>query len=220
MGDAKAVIASENRALEFSLLITLPAAVALFIASGPIIRVLFERGAFTTIDARATAGMLSALAIGLPAYVVVQALHPSFFAREDTKTPMTYAGIALAANAVLALVLFTAIGAVGIAIAVSIAGWINVALLVMGLRARGEFALDDAFRRAFLGMVLASIAMGVAVWWLTGALAPWFAPEAGLLLQVSSLGALIAMGFLAYLLVGTLAGALKPKTLLNDLLGR
>lgn len=220
VGDSKAVIASENRALEFSLLITLPAAVALFIASGPIIRVLFERGAFTTIDARATAGMLSALAIGLPAYVVVQALHPSFFAREDTKTPMTYAGIALAANAVLALVLFTAIGAVGIAIAVSIAGWINVALLVMGLRARGEFALDDAFRRAFLGMVLASIAMGAAVWWLTGALAPWFAPEAGLLLQVSSLGALIAMGFLTYLLAGTLAGALKPKTLLNDLLGR
>ncbi|MFA9387353.1 MAG: murein biosynthesis integral membrane protein MurJ, partial [Methyloceanibacter sp.] len=80
-GDHKAVIESENRALEFALLLTLPAAIALFIASGPIMRVLFERGAFTTIDARATAEMLSALALGLPAYVLIKVLHPSFFAR-------------------------------------------------------------------------------------------------------------------------------------------
>ena len=163
--------------------------------------------------------MLSALAIGLPAYVMVQVLHPSFFAREDTKTPMIYAGIALAANAVLALVLFAALGAVGIAIAVSIAGWINFVLLVVELRARGEFALDDSFRRAFVGMVLASIAMGVAVWWLTSALGPWFDPQAGLLVQVLSLAALIASGLLTYLLVGTLAGALQPRALLKDLLG-
>src|SRR5690606_29274253 len=100
-GDTRAVIDSENRALEFSLLLTVPAAVALFIASWPIMRVLFERGAFTTVDTRATAGMLSALAIGLPAYVLIKALQPSFFAREDTKTPMIYAGIAMAANAAL-----------------------------------------------------------------------------------------------------------------------
>ncbi|MHA1517780.1 MAG: murein biosynthesis integral membrane protein MurJ [Alphaproteobacteria bacterium] len=218
-GDTKAVIASENRALEFSLLITLPAAVALFITSSPIMRVLFERGAFTTIDARATAEMLSALAVGLPAYVIAQVLHPSFFAREDTKTPMIYAGIALGANAVLALVLFTALGAVGIAIAASIAGWINVCLLVMGLRARGEFALDDAFRRAFLGMVLASIAMGAVLWCLVFALGPFFAPEWGLLIQVLALGALIVIGLLTYLLAGTLAGALKPPSLFKDLLG-
>jgi len=219
-GDTQAVIASENRALEFSLLLTLPAAVALFIASGPIMRVLFERGAFTTIDAQATAGMLSALAIGLPAYVLVQVLHPSFFAREDTKTPMIYAGIALAANAVLALALFVSLGAVGIAIAASIAGWINVTLLASELRRRAEFALDDAFRRAFVGMVLACLVMGALVWWLTDAMGPWFAPERGLLVQVPALGGLIAAGLLTYLLVGALAGALKPRTLLKDLLGR
>ncbi|WP_372928648.1 murein biosynthesis integral membrane protein MurJ [Methyloceanibacter sp.] len=219
-GNTEAVVTSENRALEFALLIALPAAVALFIASSPIMRVLFERGAFTTIDARASADMLAALAIGLPAYVMVQVLHPSFFAREDTKAPMTYAGIALGANAVLAIALFTALGAVGIAIAASIAGWINASLLIMGLRARGEFALDDAFRRAFLGIVLASIAMGAVVWWLTGALAPWFAPEAGLLVQVLALAALILAGLLTYLVAGALAGALKPRTLLKEVLGR
>jgi len=219
-GDTKAVIASENRALEFALLLTLPAAVALFVAAGPIMRVLFERGAFTTVDARATADMLAALALGLPAYVLIKVLHPSFFAREDTKTPMIYAGIAMAANAALCFVLFVVLGAVGIAIATALSGWINVTLLVTELKRRGEFALDAAFRRSFVGIVLASVVMGAVVWWLASGLNPWFAPERGLLVQVPALIVLIAAGLLTYLAVGTLAGALKPRTLLKDLLGR
>jgi putative peptidoglycan lipid II flippase len=219
-GDHKAVIDSENRALEFALLLTLPAAVALFIASGPIMRVLFERGAFTTVDARATAEMLSALALGLPAYVLIKVLQPSFFAREDTKTPMIFACLSMAANAALSFALFVILGAVGIAIATSLTGWINVALLATELKRRGEFALDAAFRRAFAGIVAASALMGAAVWALTTALRPWFAPEEGLLLQLLALIALIAGGLLAYLAAGTAFGALKPKMLLKDLLGR
>ncbi len=71
-GDHAAVLASENRALEFALLLTLPAAIALFLAAEPIMRVLFERGAFTAVDTKATASMLAALALGLPAYVLDQ----------------------------------------------------------------------------------------------------------------------------------------------------
>ncbi len=219
-GDHKAVIESENRALEFALLLTLPAAIALFIAAGPIMRVLFEHGAFTTIDARATAEMLSALALGLPAYVLIKVLHPSFFAREDTKTPMIFAGIAMAANAALSLALFVVLGAVGIAIATAVAGWIDVALLVTELKRRGEFALDAAFRRSFIGIVLASAAMGLSVWGLTTGLNPWFAPENGIFVQVLALLALITGGLLTYLVAGTFFGAMKPKILLKDLLGR
>ncbi|ODS01946.1 multidrug transporter MurJ [Methyloceanibacter superfactus] len=219
-GDHRAVIDSENRALEFSLLLTVPAAVALFIASWPIMRVLFERGAFTTVDARATAGMLSALAIGLPAYVLIKALQPSFFAREDTKTPMIYAGIAMAANAALSYALFVILGAVGIAIATSLTGWINVVLLAAELRRRGEFELDDQFRRAFVGIVLASLAMGAVLWGLTAWLDPWFTPDRGLLVQIFALAGLIGVGLGTYLVVGAFAGALKPRTLLKDLLGR
>ena len=120
------MLASENRALEFALLLTLPSAVALFLAAEPIMRVLFERGAFTAVDTKATASMLAALALGLPAYVMIKVLHPSFFAREDTKTPMIYAGIAMAANVVLSLTLFLMIGATGIALATTLSGWINV----------------------------------------------------------------------------------------------
>ncbi|MGH8723071.1 MAG: murein biosynthesis integral membrane protein MurJ, partial [Burkholderiales bacterium] len=219
-GDHAAVLASENRALEFALLLTLPATVALFLAAEPIMRVLFERGAFTAADTEATAAMLAALALGLPAYILIKVLHPSFFAREDTKTPMLFAGIAMAANAALSFALFVVLGAVGIALATTLSGWINVALLVTELKRRAEFVLDEAFRRAFLGIVLASLAMGLAVWWLTDGLEPWFAPKRGIVVQGLALIALIATGLLTYLAAGTLFGAMKPRTLLKDLLGR
>src|SRR6185312_5832899 len=162
-GDHAAVLESENRALEFALLLTMPAAIALAIASGPIMRVLFERGGFTAADTQATAAMLSALALGLPAYVMIKVLHPSFFAREDTKTPMIFAGIAMASNIVLSFTLLLAIGATGIAIATMLSGWLNVALLIVALRRREGFMLDQTFRRRFAGICAASAVMGAVV---------------------------------------------------------
>ena len=163
---------SENRSLETALLLTLPAAVALFVAANPIVRVLFERGAFTAIDAQATAAMLAALAPGLPAFVLIKVFHPGFFAREDTKTPMIYAGIGMAANVMLALLLFVVLGAVGIAIATTIAGWLQAALLAATLRERDEFALDQTFKRRLPAILAASLIMGAVVWALASRLEP------------------------------------------------
>ena len=159
-------------------------------------RVLFERGAFTAVDTKATASMLSALAFGLPAYVLIKVLHPSFFAREDTKTPMIYAGITMAANIVLSLTLFLLIGATGIALATTLSGWIHVALLIGKLRERESFTLDRTFRRRFAGIVGASLAMGAVVLVLVRLLEPWFAPQSGLLLQGFALIVLVARGLL------------------------
>jgi putative peptidoglycan lipid II flippase len=215
-GDHAAVLASENRALEFALLLTMPAAVALFLAAEPIMRVLFERGAFTAVDTRASAAMLAALALGLPAYVLIKVLNPSFFAREDTKTPMIYAGISMLANAILSLTLFVVIGATGIAIAAALSGWINVALLIGKLREREGFALDETFRRRFLGIIAASATMGVVVFLLVSLLDPWFAPQSGLLAQASALIALVALGGLAYLGAAHLFGAANFRELIED----
>jgi putative peptidoglycan lipid II flippase len=217
-GDHAAVVESENRALEFALLLTLPAAVALFLASEPIMRVLFERGAFTAVDTKATSSLLSTLALGLPAYVLVKVLHPSFFAREDTRTPMIYAGLSLAANVVLSLMLFLLIGATGLALATALAGWMNVALLVAELARREDFVLDRTFRRRLAGIAGACAVMGAVVFTLVRVLN--FAPQSGMIVQTASLLVLIAGGFATYLVAGTLLGALQPRTLLNDLLGR
>jgi putative peptidoglycan lipid II flippase len=212
-----AVLASENRALEFALLLTMPAAVALFVAAEPIMRVLFQRGAFTAVDTSATAGMLSALALGLPAYVLIKVLHPSYFAREDTKTPMIFAGISMAANIVLSFTLFVAIGAVGIASATMLSGWINVALLVITLKRRGGFAPDRTFRGRFAGISAASLVMGVVVFALVKLLAPWFQPASGLLAQAIALVALVAGGLVVYLGAAELFGAAKFRSLIKDM---
>jgi putative peptidoglycan lipid II flippase len=216
-GDHQAVIASENRALEFALLLTLPAATALPLAATPILRVLFEHGAFTATDTEATAKMLGALALGLPAYVMIKVLHPSFFAREDTKTPMIFAAIAMLANVVLSLGLFMAIGGTGIAIAAMLSGWINVVLLVLELKRRGEFALDAAFRRALLGILLATICMGIAVFGMERLLERYLAPSNGIPVQVAALAGLVASGLLVYAISAELLGAAKWRKFFKDI---
>jgi putative peptidoglycan lipid II flippase len=218
-GDHAAVVESENRALEFALLLTLPAALALFLAAEPIMRVLFERGAFTAVDTKATASMLAALALGLPAYVLVKVLHPSFFAREDTKTPMLYAGISLAANVILSLMLFLLIGATGIALATALAGWINVALLAGELARREGFALDDAFRRRIFRILAACAAMGAVVFVLVRMLAGGFAPQSGLVVQVASLLAVVGLGLATYLGVAQMLGAANFRDLIKQASG-
>jgi len=216
-GDHDAVLASENRALEFALLLTMPAAIALFIASGPIICVLFERGAFTAADTQATAAMLSALALGLPAYVMIKVLHPSYFAREDTKTPMIYAGVAMASTAILSFVLFLAVGFTGIAIASMLSGWINVGLLIATLKRRDGFKPDQTFRRRFAGICAASAVMGVVVFALVKLLDPWFAPTSGLPAQGAALITLVGVGLLVYLGTAELLGAAKIKNIIKEI---
>jgi putative peptidoglycan lipid II flippase len=218
--DSAAALAAENRSLEMALLLTLPAAVALFVAAHPIVRVLFEHGAFTAVDAGATAAMLAALALGLPAFVLIKVFHPGFFAREDTKTPMIFAGVGVGANVGLSLMLFVILGAVGIAIATAIAGWLQVALLAGTLRSRGEFALDATFRSRFPRICLASFAMGVVVWAMAHLLNNWFAPENGLIAQAAALTFLVGTGLAVYALTAQALGAVEFKPMLKSVLGR
>ena len=109
---------------------------------------IFEWGEhFTASKTALTAPALSAFALGLPGYVLIKVLQPGYFAREDTKTPMYIAGITVVTNIVFSLLLFwwlrpKGIGHVGIALATSIAAWVNVILLGIGLRRQGYIKLD------------------------------------------------------------------------------
>jgi putative peptidoglycan lipid II flippase len=161
--------------------------------------------------------MLSALAPGLPAFVLIKVFHPGFFAREDTKTPMIYAGVGMAANVMLALLLFVVLGAVGIAIATTIAGWLQVALLAATLHGRDEFALDRTFKRRFPAVVAASLIMGAVVWALAYGMDGWFDPANGVLLQVAALLLLVASGLAVYAGTAATLGAFDAKSLLARL---
>ena len=87
-GEVEEAVGSLNRAIEMALLLAVPAAVALIVIAGPVIAVLFERGAFGVDESSATAGALIAYAAGLPAFVLIKVLAPGYFARQDTRTPV------------------------------------------------------------------------------------------------------------------------------------
>ncbi|NBV42581.1 lipid II flippase MurJ, partial [bacterium] len=123
--DLPAAIDKQNRGIELSLLLSIPATAALLVIPLPVIEVLFMRGAFDANVAVQTAHALSAFALGLPAYVLIKALSPAFFARGDTKTPVKIAFFSVALNTLLNLLLIGLLGHVGIALGTSIASWVN-----------------------------------------------------------------------------------------------
>ena len=128
-----------------------------------IVSALFERGKFDADDSQRTGWALAGFALGLPGYVLIKVLQPGYFAREDTKSPMKMAGVAVAVNIVFSIVLFslfrpTGYGHVGIAIATSLAAWVNVILLWRGLKGFVVFRPRD--KRKLIRIVIASVIMG------------------------------------------------------------
>ncbi len=159
-GDAQEGRHLFNRALEICLFFALPASVALLVVPEPIIRVLFERGAFTAADSAVTAAVLRGYAIGMPAYVCVKVLSSAFWARQDTLTPVKVSVVSTVLNIALALVLIRPLGVAGIALATAIAGWVQFALLRFRLRALPAAAADSRFLHALPRFVLAACIMG------------------------------------------------------------
>ena len=216
-GNHAAMMQTQNRSLEFSTLLTLPAAVALFVIPVPLIKVLFERGAFDAIATDATATALAAFAIGLPSFVLIKVFSPGFFANEDTKTPMIFAGISMVINVLVSLGLFPIYGHVGIAIATTIAGWANALLLGLTLHRRGLFEADTALLSKLPRILLASLIMGAALYTLSSFMGPYFEQENGLTIRLSALLLLVTCGILTYALSAQLTGAANIKDLKTGL---
>ncbi|TCT11965.1 putative peptidoglycan lipid II flippase [Tepidamorphus gemmatus] len=209
-GDDVGVQTAQNRAFEFTLALTLPAACALILVATPIIRGLFERGAFDPADTRATAQALAAFALGLPAFVLGKVFQPAFFAREDTRTPMWFAGINAAANIVLSLALFPVLAHVGIALATSIAGWIHTGLLAGRLWRDGYFVADGRLKSRALRAIAATAIMAAVLLLVEWLLRP-FSGSGRDLANAMVLAALVAAGGASYALAAMLTGVLTRE---------
>ena len=196
-GEKEKAIYSLNRAIELGALASLPAAAALAVISEPIIRVLFERGAFSAEETVATAAAMMAYALGLPAFVAVKALAPGFFANEDTKTPVKIAVVCMFINLVLNLLLMIPLQHVGLALATSIAGWLNVYLMSRTLYKRAIFVPDTLLRSRLPRMVLATVGMAVVIGLLYSALGENF--DGSETIRILTLIGIIAAGKLTYL---------------------
>jgi putative peptidoglycan lipid II flippase len=211
--DFAGVQSSQNRALEVSLLLTVPSAIALMAIPHAIIHVLFERGAFSSQDTQATAIALAAFAAGLPAFVMIKVFSPAYFAREDTRTPMWFALISVLVNIVGALILFQFIAYIGVALATTVAGWINALLLAVILSRRGDFVLDTRLRHALPRIIGASLAMGVALLAIMHFAQPIFDSGIWFILRLLALGGVVACGVAIYFGILWLSGGLNFKAL-------
>jgi putative peptidoglycan lipid II flippase len=195
--DRAAVSYAESRGLELAVGLALPATLGLMVLSEPIVRLLFEHGAFTAIDTAATARALMWLTLALPAHVLVKALSPAFFAREDTMTPLVAAlkGVVLAIAS--AFLLSHWYGADGIAAAIALGAWgMAFSLIRRGAKTFG-FSIDTEARRRLPRIALAALAMGALLWLATRSL-PALTADAHGLVQAALLLAVIASGIAIY----------------------
>ena len=210
-GDEGSALATQNQAVELSLTFAIPAALALLVISEPIISVLFERGAFTVADSFVTAAVLSAYALGLPAFILIKVLAPGYFARKDTKTPVQIAIIALLVNVFLNLILMQFLGVVGIALASTISSWVNVILLVWGLKRRRLFRPSPSMLWRIGKLLAAGVVMAAYLWIVQRY--GLFGSSLGLWAQVLTVLVLVITGAGVYFMVSVASGGLSLQYL-------
>jgi putative peptidoglycan lipid II flippase len=212
--DRAGVAHAESRGLELAVGLALPATLGLIVLSEPIVRLLFEHGAFTAGDAKATARALTWLSLALPAHVLVKALSPAFFAREDTMTPLLSAlkGIVLAIAT--AFLLGRWYGADGIAAAIALGAWSMAFSLIRRGAATFGFSIDAAAKRRLPRIALSALAMGALLWFAARAL-PALASGAHGFVQAILLLAVIAAGIAIYGLFLRLSGVAGWRETVN-----
>jgi putative peptidoglycan lipid II flippase len=208
-GDETGALNSQNRALELSIFLTLPSAIALMAIPAPIIHTVFEHGAFTRADTLAVAPAVLAFASGLPAFSLAKVFQPGFYAREDTRTPMRFAIISVVVNVAASIILSLWLGHVGIALATSLAAWVNAGLLGVTLHRQGLFTLDERCRKRLPLIVGSALVMGGLLLGGTWLLRANYAEEAGFLAAAWGLLLLVTGGALSYFVVAHVTGAMR-----------
>ena len=214
--DRAGVAHAESRGLELAVGLALPATLGLIVLAQPIVRLLFEHGAFTAEDAKATARALMWLALALPAHVLVKALSPAFFAREDTMTPLlsTLKGVVLASAA--AFLLGHWYGADGIAAAIALGAWSMAFSLIRRGATTFGFSIDVAAKRRLPRIALAALAMGALLWFAARSLSALTSGAHGFV-QAVLLLAVIAAGIAIYGLLLRLFGVVGWRETVNAL---
>ncbi|MEL6790232.1 MAG: murein biosynthesis integral membrane protein MurJ [Pseudomonadota bacterium] len=219
-GDEAGAVSTLNRAIETAALLCFPAAAAFMIMAAPICDALYRGlagdalglfgvagSAFTADDVARTGGALALFGIGLPAFVWQKVFLPAFYAREDTRTPMIFALVAIALNTGLALALFPRLGFLSIPIATSLAAWAQVMLLAINLHRRALFQPTLALFTGLARILIIStvLAVGLII------ILPYQDEMTSLLFDRQWISVIIiaAAGAILYGLLAVLTGALR-----------
>jgi len=154
----------QNRAIEFTLFLALPAVIVFVIMPEPIVALIYQRGQFDNQSTTLVASCLMLYGVGLPAFILIKALIPGFFAREDTRTPMIFAAVSVVVNITLALSLFPHLSVRGIVIAEIVAGWVNVGLLFFTLVKRGHWRVGKVTLQRLVRLILSAVLVAATLY--------------------------------------------------------
>ncbi len=196
-GDESSARRAQDRAIEFTLVLSVPCVAAFAIVPDLIMLALFSRGAFTAADAAAAGSTLAAYAIGLLPFVLLRAVSASFLARGDTATPVKALAVSVAINIALKVLLMDRYAQVGLAFATSIGVWVNFSLLVWFAHRRGLMSFDDRLQSAVVRLSFSGLALSVALYVAAGPVMR-YCEAFGALRYVAALGVLGALGAAVY----------------------
>ena len=182
--------------LRLTLLLTLPAAVALAVLAVPLVSTLFYAGAFRADDLFATRQALMAYSVGLTGLILVKVLAPGFYARQDIRTPVKIALVTLAATQLMNLAFIGPLRHAGLALATGLGACLNAAILFIQLRRKGVYRPQPGWAAYAMKLALAVYAMGVVLWLAMGAESLWLAGNQ--LTRALRLAWVVALGAGAY----------------------
>jgi putative peptidoglycan lipid II flippase len=151
----------QNKALELSMFLSIPASVALAIGSEQIISALFGYGSFTKNSVLNSSNALYYFGLGLPAFALIKVFSTFFFANHDTKTPFYISLVSVLLNILISVYFFKDIGFIIIPIATTISSWFNSLILFIYLKNNNLFGFNEIFYKKFVKIVFASIMMGI-----------------------------------------------------------
>ncbi|WP_257255219.1 MULTISPECIES: murein biosynthesis integral membrane protein MurJ [unclassified Endozoicomonas] len=183
-------------AIRLVLLIGVPAGIALFILSEPLLATLFDYGEMQNRDVVMAGMSLRAYSLGLIAFMLIKVLAPGYFARQDTKTPVKIAIIAMVANMALNLMLVFWLKHAGLALATTLSAFLNAGLLLWGLKRSGVFTPESGWWLFCGRLIFANLAMALLLVWMAGEAVWWL--DATLWQRVSEMAKVVGAGLAVY----------------------
>ena len=197
----------QNRSLELCLFLSVPAAVALFLASEEIITSLFGYGSFGKDSVINTSLALAFFAFGVPAFSLLKIFSNYFFARNDTKTPFHLSMISVVLNIIISVSFFRNLGFIIIPIATSISSWINVLFHFYFIKKRNFYNFDKIIVYKFPRIILSTVVMGVILYLLLGFFSDKFIYNESW--KFIYLFIIVTISLFSYFLISNLSGAFK-----------
>ena len=205
--DKEKILLIQNKSLELSLFLSLPAAIALLLASEPIVSALFGYGSFDEVSVENSSKALFYFALGLPAFSLIKVFSSFYFARHNTKLPFYISLFSVLLNILISIIFFKKVGFIIIPIATTISSWINSIFLFIFLKKDNFFNFNSEFASKFFKILFSSILMGSFIYYLIIFFKTNLAYDQSFK-SIFLIGIVVA-GFISYLLIAFLIKAFK-----------